>query len=125
MMPYLKDKRHGFPYLIDGNGQTNEAVDYKLYVRQLIEQVLFTAQGERVNRPEFGTGLNLLIFEPNSIEVTSTTQMLIQSSLQQWLGNVITVQSVVVRNESSSLHISVRYVLNETQENVAADFVRE
>jgi len=123
-MPYVNNNKHGFPYSIDGSGQTNKAADYQQYVRALIEQVFFTAQGERVNRPEFGTGLNLLVFEPNSIEVSSTTQMLIQSSLQQWIGNIITVQSVVVRNDNSSLHISVKYVLNETQEHVAADFIK-
>ena len=55
-----------FPYHVDGTGRsaTTGAADH---VRDLIEQVLFTAPGERVMRPDFGSGLLALVFEPNSV----------------------------------------------------------
>ena len=38
-------------------------------MRDMIEQVLFTAPGERVNRPDFGCGLLQMVFGPNSSEL--------------------------------------------------------
>ena len=45
-----------YPFHVDGRGRSAPA-DANEHIRQMIEQVLFTAPGERVNRPEFGTGL--------------------------------------------------------------------
>ncbi|MDR4492313.1 MAG: GPW/gp25 family protein [Candidatus Nitrosocosmicus sp.] len=116
---------YNFPFIIDNNGLTKKVDSYDEYIRQLIQQVLFTSQGERVNRPTFGSGLNLLLFEPNSQELSSTTQMLVQSSLQLWLGDLITVQSVSVKNIDSSLHITVRYIVNLTQEAKETELKRD
>ena len=49
--------------------------------------MLFTAPGERVNRPDFGSGLLQLVFAPNSDELAGATQFLVQGALQQWLGD--------------------------------------
>ena len=71
-----------FPYHFDGRGRT--ADDRRAdHIRDLIEQVLFTAPGERVMRPDFGSGLLALVFEPNSTALAATTQMLVQGALQQ------------------------------------------
>ena len=75
-----------FPYHFDARGRTAE-VDYDAHICDLIEQVLFTAPGERVNRPDFGSGLLRLVFAPNSSELAATTQYLVQGSLQQYLGD--------------------------------------
>ena len=64
------------------------------HIRDLIEQVLFTAPGERVNRPNFGSGLLQLVFAPNSDELAAATQFLVQGALQQWLGDLIQVEGV-------------------------------
>ena len=77
-----------FPYQIDSRGRTAET-DYADYIRDLIEQVLFTMPGERVNRPDFGCGLAQLVFTPNSEALANTTQALTQAALQQWLGELI------------------------------------
>ena len=76
-----------FPYKIDGQGRTATTSDDK-HIRHLIEQVLFTSPGERVNRPDFGSGLLQLVFAPGSDELVATTQFLVQSTLQQWLGDL-------------------------------------
>ena len=73
-----------FPYQFDGRGRTQHALGD--YVRQLVEQVLFTSPGERVMRPDFGSGLLAMVFEPNSTALAATAQMLIQGALQQHLG---------------------------------------
>ena len=64
-----------FPYRYDGRGRTAE-VDDDRHVRDLIKQLLFTAPGERVNRPTFGCGLAHLVLEPLSDELATATQSL-------------------------------------------------
>jgi uncharacterized protein len=99
-----------FPYRIDGRGRTASTDDAD-HLRDLIEQVLFTAPGERVMRPDFGSGLMALLFEPNSSTLAATTQMLVQASLQQHLGHLIAVGEVVVEADDAALRVTVRYVV--------------
>jgi phage baseplate assembly protein W len=112
-----------FPYHFDPRGRTAE-VEYEAHIRDLIEQVLFTAPGERVNRPDFGSGLLGLVFAPNSTELAATTQYLVQGSLQQYLGDLIQVDAVDVTSEDSILRVSVRYVVRQTQTLQTAEFTR-
>ena len=84
-----------FPFHFDRRGRTAE-VDYDAHLRDLIEQVLFTVPGERVNRPDFGCGLLQLVFAPNSDQLAATTQYLVQCSLQYYLGDLIQVDAVEV-----------------------------
>jgi len=99
-----------YPYRFDGRGRT-AVTDAADHVRDLIEQVLFTAPGERVMRPDFGAGLLALVFEPNSATLAATTQFLVQSGLQQHLSNLIAVESVTVENLDAALQVAVRYTL--------------
>ena len=110
-----------FPYHVDPLGRTAATTDGD-HVRDLIEQVLFTAPGERVMRPEFGSGLLALAFEPNSIELAATTQFLVQASLQQWLGHLITVESVDVTADEGLLSVTVAYSVNKTRERAVDQF---
>ena len=112
-----------FPYHFDARGRTAE-VDYDAHIRDLIEQVLFTAPGERVNRPDFGSGLLRLVFAPNSDELAATTQYLVQGSLQQYLGDLIQVDAVDVTSEDSTLRVSVRYLVRQTQTLQTAEFTK-
>ena len=100
----------GFPYRFDGRGRTADA-DEATWIRGLVEQVLFTSPGERVMRPDFGSGLMQLVFAPNSPELAATTQFLVQGALQQWLRNLITVQGVEVEAVDGALRVDVRYVV--------------
>ena len=77
-----------FPYRIDARGRTAETDD-DAHMRDLIEQVLFTAPGERVNRPTFGSGLLALVFEPNGEALAAATEHAVQGALQLWLGELI------------------------------------
>lgn len=110
-----------FPYRFDNRGRTADAA-YDAHIRDMIEQVLFTSPGERVNRPEFGSGLLRLVFAPNSDQLAATTQYLVQGSLQQFLGDLIQVDSVEVESEDSTLRVSVRYLVRRTQTLQTAEF---
>lgn len=99
-----------FPYHFDGRGRT-AATGVGDHIRDLIEQVLFTSPGERVMRPDFGSGLLALVFEPNSTTLAATTQMLAQGALQQHLGHLIAVQGVDVQAEDGTFRVVVRYAV--------------
>jgi phage baseplate assembly protein W len=110
-----------FPYRYDGTGGTASAGDDE-HIRDLIEQVLFTSPGERVNRPDFGSGLQRLVFAPNSDELATATQFLVQGALQQWLGDLIQVDEVQVESEDAELRVTVQYTVRRTQEQQTAQF---
>jgi Bacteriophage baseplate protein W len=112
-----------FPYRVDGRGRTAET-DRDGHIRDLIEEVLFTSPGERVNRPDFGTGLIQLVFAPNSEELAATVQLLVRSALQQWLGDRIRVDDVIAQSLDSTLTVEVRYTVLLTQEPAVARFTR-
>jgi uncharacterized protein len=111
------------PYQFDTLGRTADVAD-AAYVRGLIEQVLFTAPGERVNRPDFGTGVMQMVFAPNSEELAGATQFLIQSGLQQWLGDLITIDEADVTPDDAALRITIRYTLRATGESRRETFTR-
>ena len=111
-----------FPYHLDNRGRTAETDDG--HIRDLIEQVLFTAPGERVNRPTFGCGLMQLVFAPNSDALAATSQFLVQGALQQWLGDLIVVESVQVEADDSTLRVSIQYLVRRTQTRQTAEFAR-
>jgi uncharacterized protein len=112
-----------YPLRFDGRGRTADTGD-DAHIRDLIEQVLFTAPGERVNRPTFGCGLLRLVFAPNSDELATATQLLVQGSLQQWLGGLIQVDDVQVEHVDATLAVTVRYTVRRTQQQQTALFAR-
>jgi uncharacterized protein len=112
-----------YPFHFDSRGHTAETTDDD-HIRDLIEQVLFTAPGERVNRPTFGSGLMQLVFAPNSDTLAAATQITVQSALQQWLGDLIQVDEVDVQNEETTLQVTIRYLIRRTQQLQVAQFSR-
>ena len=114
-----------YPFRIDSRGRVARIQNQDTHIRQLMEQLLFTESGERVNRPDFGSGLYQLIFAPNSGELATTTQFLVQGALEQWLGELIQVEAVDVQNIDARLEVTIRYIVRRTQEEKVAAFVRE
>jgi len=110
-----------FPLRVDGRGRTATTSDDD-HIRDLIEQVLFTAPGERVNRPTFGGGLLRLVFAPNNDALAAATQLTVQGNLQQWLGDLIQVMDVQVEDVDAELRVVVRYLVRRTQEMRVDEF---
>ena len=113
-----------YAYHFDDQGRT-AGTSHEQHVRNMIEQVLFTAPGERVNRPTFGCGLRQLVFSPNSDQLTITTRALVEASLQEWLDDVILVEAVTVENDDALLQVSVQYILLRDQQRRTAEFSYE
>jgi uncharacterized protein len=112
-----------YPYHFDHRHRAAETDDDD-HIRDLIEQVLFTMPGERVNRPDFGSGVMQLVFAPNSPELAATTQFLIQGALQQWLGHLIVVESVKAEAVEGELRVEIVFVKRRTGERGQAEFTR-
>ncbi|MEU6785312.1 GPW/gp25 family protein [Nonomuraea sp. NPDC051941] len=104
-----------FPFHVDAHGRSATTTDED-HVRDMVEQLLFTIPGERVNRPDFGTGVLRLVFAPNSPELAGAVEYTLQAALQQWLPDDLRVERVDVRAEEGALLVSVAYVLLLTGE---------
>lgn len=108
----------GFPYRIDSNGNTAGA-GHDAHIREMIEQLLFTRRGERVNRPDFGAGVYELVFSENAPELAAAAQHMVMAALQQWLSSAIEVRGVETEAVDSRLSITVRYrPLDEAREQL-------
>jgi len=112
-----------FPFRFNSLGRT-ATTGHEDHVRDMIEQLLFTHPGERVNRPEFGSGLLQLVFSPNSPELAAALEFTVQASLQRWLGDVIEVETLEVTSADSTLRVDLRYVLRDSGESRVETFER-
>lgn len=106
-----------FPYRITAQGRTGTA-DQAAYAASLVEQVVLTTPGERINRPDFGAGLRQLVFVAPTSELLTTSEFLIQGALVQWLSDMIAVESVSVAMEDVDLVIEVVYRLAAEQQRI-------
>lgn len=111
------------PFHFSSLGRT-AGTGYDEHVRDMIEQLLFTDPGERVNRPDFGSGLRQLVFAPNSPELAAALQYTVQAALQRWLGDVIQVTALEVVSEENVLRIHLQYVVLRTGEEKTETFER-
>jgi uncharacterized protein len=110
-----------YPFRIDQRGRVAAATENE-HILQMIEQLLFTNPGERVNRPDFGSNLQQLIFAPNSDELAVATEFIVKGALEQWLGDVIEVEGVVISTVESTLQVKVQYVVLRTQQRQIGEF---
>ena len=110
-----------FPFHFDHRGRT-AATDEDEHIRDMIEQFLFTNAGERVNRPDFGSGLRQLVFAPNSPELAAALQFTIQGGLQRWLSDLIEVRDLQVTSEDAALRVLVQYLVKRSGEQRTQTF---
>ena len=114
--PYLDS-----PFRIDGRGRT-AVTPTDDHVRDMIYEILFTAPGERVNRPDFGCGIRRMVFLPNHDALAVSTQFLVQGALERWMAGIIETKSVRVENRDDRLVVQVVYVRIETDEQQEVTF---
>jgi uncharacterized protein len=112
-----------YPYGFDPRGRTSEATRDD-HIHEMIELILFTAPGERVNRPTFGSGVTQLLFTPNSTTVASALQLAVQGAIQLWLGDLAKVQEVSVTTDDSQLNVTISYIERSRQDRQTVTFVR-
>jgi phage baseplate assembly protein W len=106
-----------YPFSIDaGLGRLAEATNYAKHIEQLMKQILFTAPGERVNRPDFGCGIKRQVFAPNDPVTAALAQVTIFQALKRWLGNAIDIHDVKAVARDERLEIKIAYSLKARQE---------
>ena len=110
-----------YPFHFGNRGRTATTSDDD-HIRDMIEQVLFTAPGERVNRPTFGCNLMSLVFGPADGALSAAAKVMVQSALQQWMGDLIAVHDVLVDVEESTVRVTIQYIIRRTQEEIVAEF---
>jgi phage baseplate assembly protein W len=113
-----------FPYQFDEEFKTKVGQSPR-NIRELIEQVIFVAPQERLNRPDFGVGILQYIFAPNSEYAAETLEGDIESALTLWLSEILVVEDVTVRAEESTLFVRVSYRLSGQSEVEVEEFTRE
>ena len=112
-----------YPFHFDRTGRTASCTD-AAHIRDLIEELVLTSPGERVNRPDLGSGLLRLVFSPTSPELATALQFAIQAAIQRWLGDLIDVQRVEVTSVESTVTVAVAYVIRLNAESQTAIFTR-
>lgn len=123
LRPYDRTMNIDFPFHFDGRGRTAQTTDED-HIRDMLEQLIFTSPGERVNRPDFGSGVLQLIFAPNSPELAATLQFTMQAAIQRWLGDVLELKALEVQSVDSSLTIDIQYLVRRTNEMQTARLTR-
>ncbi len=113
-----------YPFQLDASGRT-AGVGYDEHIRHMIEQVLFTSEGERVNRPTFGCGLMELVFENESLENQAYTRLIVNNSLNQWLAQRISIEDVSVIDADSQMIVRIIYTVTRTGHRQVAEFRRQ
>lgn len=111
-----------YPYHLDAGGRTATAPAYDRHVHDLIEQVLFTSPGERVNRPDFGAGVDRLVFRGMTAEMVATVTHLVHAELQRWLAGIADVHAVDLRTHDDQLAIAVVFTVLASQDRRREEF---
>jgi phage baseplate assembly protein W len=112
-----------FPLDFDPLGRTASCGD-EAHIRQMIELLLFTTPGERVNRPDFGCGLLRQVFEPNSPELAAALQFTVRAAIDRWLGDLVETGDLVIASDDSRINVDLSYRIRRTGEAGQASFER-
>jgi phage baseplate assembly protein W len=66
-----------------------------------------------------------LVFAPASDAMAAAVQQIVQSALQQWLGDVIQVEAVSAEQQDATLSVTVVYTLRKDGQRRVATLARE
>ena len=103
-----------FPIGVDATREIATAA-YEDDVQQAIRIILGTEPGERVMRPDFGTGLRGLMFEPINTTTVALAQYRVQQALVLWEPRIDQVNVKVDSDPpAGKLTIKVSYRIRTT-----------
>lgn len=98
------------------------------HIHESIRQILGTRKGERFLRPEFGTRLHELVFEPNDTVLYGLIRHEVMDALDQWEPRVIVTNVLVGPGSDEHLalvNISYRLISSQVVGNFVYPFFRE
>jgi phage baseplate assembly protein W len=104
-----------FPVRVDGAGRIALS-EFEEDIREAVRIILLTSKGERVMRPEFGTGLHDFVFETMSVTNIGTIQAAIQNALIEWEPRIqlLSVRVEADQGEVGKLLINIDYEVRAT-----------
>ena len=86
-------------------------------VKSNIKNLRLTKRGERIIQPEFGSGLQSLLFEPNVDDLEGRIEDTINDSLEQWLPYVtaeeIDIESTDELRDNNKLNVSIKFRIGD------------
>jgi len=87
-------------------------------VKSNIKNLLLTKKGERILQPEFGSGLQALLFEPNVDDFEGRIEDTINESLEQWLPYVtaeeIDIDASDALRDNNRINVSVKFRIGDS-----------
>ncbi len=92
-----------------GAGKRLAVVELEDDVRVMIEQILLTAPGERVNRPTFGVGIYDYVFEADSPFLASRLQTALDENVYQHLGRNVHIVALDVTSNGDQLLVNIQF----------------
>lgn len=94
--------------------QTYQTIDQ---VKSNIKNLLLTKKGERILQPEFGSGLQELLFEPNVSDFEGKIEDAINESIEQWLPYVvideINIEATDELKDNNRINVSLTFRVGE------------
>lgn len=112
-----------FPFRV-GAARVPTPISPELGVREALEQLLFTLPGERLNRPDFGCGIQRLVFSGAAPEAAAAAEYAIGVAVRRYLGEQVRFEAVRVTAIGETLTIDLLYTVRATGEERAESFVR-
>lgn len=98
------------PFRITDAGRAAVADEYAV-IRERLEQILFTSPGERVMLPDFGCGIDGLVFVGANPALEAAAEYKIARALQHDMGNKVMINGVDVHSDEEKLYIEVIYTV--------------
>ncbi len=112
----------GFPFRVTDRGTARGAGDLAELAKAQLRQLLFTAPGERVDRPDFGCGLHLLVFSAADGDRAAVTEYLVRAAVTRYLDRLVALDAVRVTVDGPTLVVDILYTLRDTGEELAGTF---
>jgi uncharacterized protein len=105
-----------FPVAPDAEGRDVTRAEYEEDIRQSILIILETSPGERVMRPDFGSGLRDMVFEPVNYTTIALVKQRVEQALVMWEPriDIREVTVAVYQPLRNRLDIDIRYQVRAT-----------
>jgi phage baseplate assembly protein W len=82
-------------------------------VKQSLIQIVTTARGERVMRPDFGSGAYAFVFENNDVILAELIRDELTAAISKFEPRAI-VRNIVVERDGSEVIITIHYIVSLT-----------
>ncbi len=105
-----------FPVTLDAATQDVASAEYEEDIRQAILIILETTPGERVMRPDFGSGLHAMVFEPVNYTTLALVKQRVEHALVMWEPRIDVREVKVTTNDAARnrLDIDIGYQVRAT-----------